>query len=209
MINAVILDWSGVVSNDLELVYEITGKVFDRLGLEFMSIEEFRDRFDLPYMDFYRSMGITLEKAELDHMFKQLFVENGKKAAPFPFAKRALLWLKKKGIKLAVFSSHPQDFLEKEIIDYGLAGFFSHVMGSAHDKREFINGLVEKIGAIKDETLLVGDMAHDIEAGSLAGIRTAAVLSGYHAREKLLGQEPNFILNDIRDLKFIVGGCYA
>ncbi len=209
MIKAVILDWSGVVSDDLQLVYEITGKVFGKLGVGFMTIDEFRDRFDLPYMDFYRSMGIKAGKDELDGIFKQLFTENGKKPQPFKFAKSALKQLKKKGVELVVFSSHPQEFLEQEIAAYGLSGVFSRVIGSAHDKRELINGLVDKIGAPRDEVLIVGDMAHDIETGRLAGIRTAAVLSGYHMRGKLEGKEPNFILNDIRDLRFILEGCYA
>lgn len=66
MIKAIILDWSGVLSDDLSLVYRIAKKMFDHLGHKFMSIKEFRERFDLPYMDFYRSLGINTEKGELD-----------------------------------------------------------------------------------------------------------------------------------------------
>lgn len=112
-------------------------------------------------------------------------------------------------MELTVFSSHPQRFLDKDILDHGLDGFFTHVIGSVHDKRRMISDLVEKIGFPREETLLVGDMAHDIETGNLAGLPTAAVLSGYHTRQKLEEKEPNFMLKDIRDLKFIVEGCYA
>ncbi len=209
MIKAVILDWSGVVSDDLALVYGITGKIFSKLGKPFMTMEEFRERFDLPYMDFYRSMGVTLGRADMDGMYKRFFLEDGKKAKPFPFAKSMLLWLKERGIKLSVLSSHPREFLEKEITEYGLEGLFTHTIGGAHDKREVIESLVKKIDAEKGEIVFVGDMAHDIETGNLAGIMTAAVLSGYHPKEKLKGKEPNFIMNDIRDLKFIVEGLYV
>ncbi|MBN2330785.1 MAG: HAD family hydrolase [Candidatus Aenigmarchaeota archaeon] len=209
MIKAIIMDWSGVLSDDLGLVYRIAKKIFREIGHEFMSIDKFREKFDLPYMDFYRSLGVSIEKERLDAMYQRLYARSRNKAAPFPYAKRTLSWLKKRGIKLAVFSSHPQGFLDRDIADHGMGAFFSYALGSVHDKRSMITDLVENLGFSKDETLLVGDMAHDIETGNLAGLPTAAVLSGYHSRQKLLEKEPNFMLNDIRDLKFIVEGCYA
>ncbi len=209
MIRAIILDWSGVLSDDLALVHRIAGKIFKEIGHKFMSIKEFKERFDLPYMDFYRSLGIDTDKDKLDGMYRELYSKSRKKAAPFPFAKRMLSWLRKQGIELAVLSSHPQGFLDKEVGDFGFSGIFKHAIGSVHDKRAIISDLVEKMGYHKEETLLVGDMAHDIETGNLIGMPTAAVLSGYHSKKKLEDMEPNFILNDIRDLKFIVEGCYS
>lgn len=209
MIKAIILDWSGVISDDLVLVHRIAGKIFKDIGHKFMGMSEFRERFDLPYMDFYRSLGIRVEKEKLDGMYQRLYARSRKKAAPFPYAKKTLKWLRKQGIKLVVFSSHPQAFLDEDIADHGMGGFFIHAMGSVHDKRTMISDLVESLGFPKEEMLLVGDMAHDIETGNLVGLPTAAVLCGYHSRQKLEEKEPNFMLNDIRDLKFIVEGCYA
>jgi len=209
MIKAIIIDWSGVVSDDFELVYGITKKMFGQMGRTLMGMKEFRESFDLPYMDFYRSMGVNEDKEKLDGMYKRLFVRSRKRAKPFPFARSMLEWLNEKGLVLSVFSSHPQEFLDREISEYGLDGIFSHAIGSVHDKRKSIGELVGELGAAKDEILMVGDMAHDIEAGCAAGILTAAVLSGYHGRKKLEESGPNFLLNDIRDLRFIVEGRYA
>jgi phosphoglycolate phosphatase-like HAD superfamily hydrolase len=138
MIKAIILDWSGVLSDDLKLVYGIACKVFDRLGKEFMGIDEFRERFDLPYMDFYRSMGVKLEKEKVDKMYRRLFARHRRKAAPFKFAKRTLKWLHERGLKLSVFSSHPQHFLERDMANHGLSGFFTHAVGGVHDKRKLV-----------------------------------------------------------------------
>jgi len=209
MIKAIILDWSGVVSDDLKVVYSITAKLFRRLGKEFISLAEFREKFDLPFMDFYRKMGVGLDKGRLEKMYEEIFYENGLRPKPFPFAGRTLTMLNKRGIKLAVLSAHPQHFLEKEIDDYGFRHHFSHVFGGVHDKRKDIKKVLKKMGASREETLFVGDMTHDLEAGSRAGILTAAVLSGYHSREKLESKGPNFIMNDLRDLRFVVDGVFA
>jgi len=209
MVKAIILDWSGVVSDDLNVVYGITSKLFSRLGKKFMSLPEFREKFDLPFMDFYRKMGVGLDKGRLEKMYEEIFYENGIRPKPFPFAGRTLTMLNKRGIKLAVLSAHPQHFLEKEIADYGFSHHFSYVFGGVHDKRKEIKNVLKKMGTDKNETLFVGDMTHDLEAGSGAGILTAAVLSGYHSREKLASREPNFIMNDLRDLRFVVDGVFA
>jgi len=200
MIKAVILDWSGVLSDDLAIVHETTARLFARLGMKFMGLPEFRERFDLPYMDFYKNMGVGMGQRELDRMYKDLFLSGGRRPKPFPFAREVLEMLREKKVKLAVYSSHPEELLAKEISEYGFSGFFEVSIGGVQDKRKRIGKLPKKLGATPEETLLVGDMAHDIEAGRTAGFRTAAVLSGYHTKERLGREEPNFLLNDIRDL---------
>ena len=169
-----------------------------------MGLDEFRESFDLPYLDFYRSMGVTNTRKDLDDRFRAISMAGSFQHSPFPFVMETLNALKSKGIMLCILSSHPQDMLDREIAAFGLGGMFAHALGGVHDKREAIGGLVGSTGAGADEILFVGDMAHDIEAGKTAGILTGAVLSGYHRRERLEGMEPNFIMNDIRDLRLIV-----
>lgn len=209
MIKSIIFDWSGVVSNDLDMVFKITNQVLEELGNEKLEIGDFRENFDLPYTDFYKSIGVKLNKDELDKLYIKFFNENKKKPKPFPFAREMFKWLKKKGVTLSILSSHPQHFLDMEIKDYDLKKYFNFIVGGAHDKRDCINGLLEKIGKNKEETIFVGDMTHDIIAGKQAGLMTAAVLSGYHLKNKLEGADPRFILNDIRDLKYILKGYYS
>jgi phosphoglycolate phosphatase-like HAD superfamily hydrolase len=203
MIKAVVFDWSGVLSDDLRLCHGVTRKMCGKLGRPPMSLREFRDRFDLPYMDFWRSMGVRNQKKELDSMYAEIFLR-GKMPKPFPFAKKTLEWLRDRGLRMVVYSSHAQPLLDREVEGNGFSGFFSMVIGSAHDKRDSLADLMNRIGAAPEEVLFVGDMAHDIETGKAAGARTAAVLSGYHGREKLLGKGPNLLLNDVRDLKSVI-----
>jgi phosphoglycolate phosphatase-like HAD superfamily hydrolase len=209
MIKAIIFDWSGVISDDLGLVHWISSKMLKELGKEPLSLADFREVFDLPYMDFYRSLGVTEKKEKLDRMFVRMFAENGGKRKAFPFVKKTLEWLRTKGVILAVYSAHHENLLRKEIEEYGLDGLFSHVIGGEHDKKRAFSEFIDSVGADKESVVMVGDMVHDIETGKLAGIRTAAVLSGYHTRDRLEKAGPNFMLNDVRDLRFLVEGVYA
>jgi phosphoglycolate phosphatase-like HAD superfamily hydrolase len=209
MVKAIIFDWSGVISDDFGAVYAANARILKRLGAKAVSRDEFRDKFDPTYMDFFRSIGVLADEKTLDRMFDEEFEKSAKAPRIFPFAKATLQWVKKKGIKTAVLSAHPERFLHEQIKSYGLSSFFTVVVGGASDKSQHIGMVIEKLGVPKEEIIYAGDMTHDIDTGKKAGVITAAVLSGYHSREKLEALEPRIIMNDIRDLKFVLGGFFV
>lgn len=69
------------------------------------------------------------------------------------------------------------------------------------------NGEKEKHEMVKSEIEVakvdwfVGDTGTDIESGKKLGIRTAAVLSGFMAKEKLEWYKPDLIVDTVLDLK--------
>ncbi len=209
MVKAFIFDWSGVISDDFSVIFKVTSSVMRKLGIRKLTASEFREKFDPTYMDMYRSLGVLAGMDEIGRLFSEEFSRSRQRPKAFPFAKGALSAIKKRKIPCAVLSAHPTEFLEKEIKDYGLERMFSVVVGSASDKAEHIERVIEGLGAPRDEIVYVGDMTHDIETGNSAGVMTAAVLSGYHTREQLEDKGPNFIMKDIRDIKFILEGICA
>ena len=56
------------------------------------------------------------------------------------------------------------------------------------------------LGAHPDECLMVGDSPADMEAGRRAGVQVCAVTYGYGQREALARYEPDFWIDDLRDL---------
>jgi phosphoglycolate phosphatase len=208
-VRAIIFDWSGVISDDFGAVYETNARVLKRLGAKSVTREEFREKFDPTYMDFFRTIGVLADEKTLDRMFVEEFQKTAKRPHIFPFAKGTLMWIKKKGIKAAILSAHPERFLREEMQEYGLSGYFSVVVGSASDKSKHIGEVIRKLGVPKEEIVYAGDMTHDIDTGKKAGVITAAVLSGYHSRAKLEALGPQIIMNDIRDLKYILGGFFV
>jgi phosphoglycolate phosphatase len=207
-IKAIIFDWSGVISDDFGAIYETNARMLKRLGVKAVSKDEFREKFDPTYMDFFRSVGVLLDEKTLNRMFDEEFEKSAKKPRVFPFAKATLKWVTGRGVKAAVLSAHSERFLLREMKDYGLSGLFSVVVGGASDKAEHIGKVIEKLGVRKEEIVYAGDMTHDIDTGKKAGVITAAVLSGYHSREKLEALEPQIIMNDIRELKYVLGGFF-
>lgn len=201
MIKNVIFDWSGTLSDDIIPIYTAAVKVLEKLGGKKISLQEFRREFELPYMNFFRKYVPNPDKEQADKIFARVFSSSSQ---PFPKVKDILEFLHKKGIKMAILSSHPEKFLKNEVKDYGFQKYFMDVVGGVHNKIEVINEIIKKNKFIPEETAYVGDMTHDIEAGKKAKVITIAVSWGYQSKEKLSREKPDFLIADLSELKRIV-----
>jgi len=87
---------------------------------------------------------------------------------------------------------------------FGLLRYFDHVQGTdgfpSKPAPDVILRSMEALGARPEECLMVGDSAADMEAGRQAGIQTCAVLYGYGKREELARHQPDFWIDDLRQL---------
>lgn len=87
---------------------------------------------------------------------------------------------------------------------FGLRRYFDHVQGTDgfpfKPAPDVILKTMEALGAKPDECLMVGDSEADMEAGRAAGIKTCAVLYGYGNRELVARQQPDYWIDDLRQL---------
>jgi len=87
---------------------------------------------------------------------------------------------------------------------FGLIGYFDHVQGTdgfpCKPAPDVILKCLEALGARPEECLMVGDSAADMQAGRRAGVKTCAVTYGYGRRDLLAQFEPDFWIDDLREL---------
>ncbi len=204
MIDTVILDWSGVISDDWKATFATSNDVLEEYGHERINMEKFKELYEMPWKRFYKKLGMQVNSLEEYNKWERLFPKHYHYVKAFPFAKKALEWLKEHKKNVLVLSSHNQSLLEKEIIDYGFKDLIDYVDASNEDKREKIDSLLETRKAERKNTLYVGDMVHDVETANGAGVKSVAVLSGYDLKEKLERAKPDFILNDLGELPGLI-----
>lgn len=203
MIKNVIFDWSGTLSDDLVSVYTAVMEIFKKLGLEVLTLEEFKKEFTLPYMKFYRKFEKNVSKEELQELYSRE-IELVDKPKPFPEAREILEFLKQREIKMVLLSVYLRKQLNEEIEHYKFQNFFADVNGSIYDKTEVVIKIMQKNNFKCEETIFVGDMTHDVDAGKKAGVKTVAISQGYQSKEKLLEKNPDFLIENLRELKDIV-----
>jgi phosphoglycolate phosphatase len=87
---------------------------------------------------------------------------------------------------------------------FGLLQYFDHVQGTdgfpAKPEPDVILASLRVFGARPEECLLVGDAPADMEAGRRAGVKICAVRYGYGDPEELAKWEPDYWIDDLREL---------
>jgi phosphoglycolate phosphatase len=203
-IKSVIFDWSGVLSSDWDATFHVTNEILEHWGRPMMRKAEFRERYELPWMNFYKKIGLEVdpkwEYAEWEKRFPKYY----HLIKPLPHGLETLKWLKARNIKVVLLSSHNHRLLECEVKEFGYSGFIDAIDGSNENKMHKIKALLEEHQIEKESTLYVGDMCHDVETAKHAGVISVAVLSGYDRREKLERAGPDFILDDVGGLPRLI-----
>lgn len=118
--------------------------------------------------------------------------------------------LKKKGYKLAIVTTKREDVAFKGLRLMKLDPYFDVMIAYDHVKKvkpdpEPIFLALEKLGSKPEETLMVGDNFHDVLAGKNAGTKTAGVAWTIKGRDYLAKYEPDYMLENMKDLLTILG----
>jgi HAD superfamily hydrolase (TIGR01509 family) len=87
---------------------------------------------------------------------------------------------------------------------FGLLAYFNHVQGTdgfpCKPAPDVLLKSIELFGAEPEDCLFIGDSAPDMEAGRKAGVKICAVRYGYGAIEKMKSFEPDYWIDDLRQL---------
>lgn len=113
--------------------------------------------------------------------------------------------LKNEGKILALATSKPQIFADQIIKKYGIEPYLSVSVGSELDgtrtrKSEVIEEAIRRLGADKEDCIMIGDREHDIIGAKEAGIKSVGVRFGYAAQGELENAGADYIVDDIISL---------
>lgn len=192
-----IFDWSGTLVNDFPPTLDATNVVLKHYGLAHMSDGEFRERFRLPYTDFYEEVLPGVALAELEDVFRAAFRASAHVVDVLPHARELLEWGRDLGFRFFVLSSMDAGVFHEQAERLGLTEFFEDIHAGVIDKRLRISMILEKNSLLLEETVFIGDMVHDVETAHHGGVSSVAVLTGYDARGRLEAAKPTLLLDDL------------
>jgi len=124
----------------------------------------------------------------------------------FPGIEDLIKGLNKKGYKLAILSNNKKSYVIEALEKRQLTKYFDEILGFNEVEKtkpdpEGLIKIMQKFNVKPEQCIFIGDMVTDILAGRAAKIKTIAVSSGLVAKEKLINETPNVIVNDIIELK--------
>jgi phosphoglycolate phosphatase len=106
-------------------------------------------------------------------------------------------------------TSKPIVFAEKIIKYFKMGNYFRHAVGgnlegTFVEKEDIIKYIMEEYNLRKEETIMVGDRKYDIIGAKKNGIKSIGVLYGYGSREEMEKEEPEYLINNVKEILEIV-----
>lgn len=200
MIRNIIFDWSGTLVDDLPAVWEATNHVFTQAGVAPLSLEQFRAEFALPFTGFYQCHTPQVAMAQLEEWFHGRFREVQDSVVALPHARGFLEFCRARGVRTLVLSTVHHEHFASQNRKVGFEGFLDRPYVGVWDKRQKIHELLAENGLVAAETLLIGDMAHDIETARHGGVQSCGVLTGYNSLSQLRAAGPDVIVEHLGEL---------
>ncbi len=151
------------------------------------------------------AVGESLHQQALT-TFQHIYqVENGRQTRLYPGVAEVIPALAGLGIPLAVVTNKPLQFTTPLLAQFGLEPFFRCVIGGECLPRKKPDPLpllhvCEQLRGKPNMSLMVGDSRNDIEAAHAAGMVSAALTYGYNHGESVAACNPDWLLDDFREL---------
>lgn len=204
MIKNIVFDWNGVISNGLNATYWTTNEALEILGAKKISLDEFRREWEQPYMLFWNKYLPDLTLEQENEAFAKV-LPNAPEQEVYSGVKEVLENFIKQKIKMAVLSGDFKHFVQKGLKKIGLEeDIFCDYACNVHDKLKDLKEIIEKNNFDSQETLIIGDTTHETEIGKELGLTTVAITWGFQLREKLKSAEPDYIVDNLKQLEDIV-----
>ena len=202
-----LLDWSGTLADDFTPTLYASNEVFKQYGLPTWTADEFREKFYLPYPEFYEEVLPDVPLSELEVVFRKAFVECPQPVTLLDQSLEFLNWAHGQGIRLIILTSMDSINFEEQARRFGVWDLFEAVYSGILNKCETIPEIIAKHELDLQTTGFVGDMVHDLHAAQAVNIKSVAVLTGYDSVQSLAAESPTLLLNDIGKLREVIEAC--
>jgi HAD superfamily hydrolase (TIGR01549 family) len=158
---------------------------------------------NLPITDIIQGVDVN---TFLEHYLKAYYQATAEETKPVPGISRALNRLSRRfRVALTTMRYVPKEKVIEELARFNLIDYFECIITASdtRDPKPSPEALVEcakQLNVEINQCAVVGDSVTDIRAGKNAGTKTVAVLSGIFSREDLRKENPDLIIESVRDL---------
>lgn len=133
-----------------------------------------------------------------------------KESCLFPGVNKVLRHFQDKGYKLAVASNRPTKFSWILIRHLGLKKYLDYVLCAdrlryAKPSPEILNKIMQRFSLKACQTIYVGDMTIDAQAGRRAKVKTIIVTTGSSEKGEIEKEKPYRIIRRIKELVRVLG----
>ncbi|MFF8840599.1 HAD family hydrolase [Streptomyces sp. NPDC015130] len=186
-------DWNGTLLDDIGAVIGATNAAFAELGLETITLEQYRELYTVPVPKFYeRLMGRLPTDAEwtvMDGAFHRHYWARAEGCGLTAGAAELLAARQESGLTQSLLSLAPHAELIPLVRRHGIAERFVRMDGRVDASTDGKSGhMVRHLAALAlaaDRVVVIGDAADDAVAAAHVGAKAVLYTGGSHSRASL------------------------
>ncbi len=184
-------DFNGTILADMAAGMDSTNQMLSARGLpEIADLDAYREVFDFPIKDYYRSLGFDFEKESYEALapiWVDLYNENSKNCPMISGVPDTLKRVGELGIKQVVFSATERKMLLRQLSELGVTYYFDEIIGLENIHAESKAHLARKWKKANPDAriLYVGDTTHDAENAKILEADCLLFTGGHQSRRRL------------------------
>jgi HAD superfamily hydrolase (TIGR01509 family) len=201
-IEYVLFDWDGTLLDSFEADANAYMQMFGALGMKW-SIAELKLHYSPNWHRVYRAASLPRAKwEEADRLWRLFYQKQQPKLQPGALN---VLRTLDRCFKLALVSSGSRSRVRKQLREHKVSAMFLTKVCSEDAPRRKphpapMRMALEKLRALPQACVYIGDAPEDIEMAHRAGVRAIGVLGGSPVPERLRAARPDAMIATIRDL---------
>ena len=188
----VIWDFNGTILRDMEVGIRATNRMLLARGIAPLeSLDTYREVFGFPVEDYYRRIGLDLEKEDFKSVLAPLWVsyynEYSKEAPLYRGVEPLTAALRAAGVKQSILSASEREMMCAQLRERGAFTWFDEIWGTDSIHAYGKMGLAAAWKAAHDgeRAVLLGDTVHDREVAHSIGVDCILIADGHHSYSRL------------------------
>jgi phosphoglycolate phosphatase len=206
-IKNVVFDLDGTLMQSSSTIYKTTIKALEEFNIKpTFTEDDFNSKIGYHFQDIFDDFNMEISDIEyFIEVYKSYYFNYIDDSKFYPNVFEVLDTLLKNKISASILTTKAQDQADKIIDHFGVRNYFNIIMGRQDGIKikpapDALLIICNKTGTLPPNTIIVGDSDLDIQCGKAAGTYTCAVTYGYGEKKRLFIQNPDFIIDDVKEL---------
>lgn len=203
----IVWDFNGTIIDDRQLCLDILNKMLIEHGVKTVTMEEYREVFGFPVIDYYRKVGFNFDLYPFSVLaveFIELYQKNSLSVGLVQNSEETLRKIKELGYHQIILSASEKNNLDEQIKHYHLENYFDVILGlgdiHATSKEALALDWIKTLPNKNPKLLVVGDSLHDYEVSKVLHADCLLIDKGSHQSKERLKKTGCPVLDTALDI---------
>jgi len=188
----IIWDWNGTLVNDCQVCAQVLNAILAKYGKPRTTFAQYRQTFGFPIAAFYEGLGFDFSRESYDEIaddYIDIYARRQFECQLHAGASQVLQACQDLGLSQSILSAYNQRMLEEAVDHFQIAHYFARIVGRQdfHAKSKIHLGrtLIQSLGALPRQVVIIGDTAHDFEVARDLGTHCLLISDGHQHPDRL------------------------